>query len=108
MNPPARFRRIELLPSAEEGLEGALRDRFNILTKEAPEGLLSKLSDPILKGTQAGIKEAFPGAQPFRVTQAGEAVGQAPTISAATKKVAGFLDKTGIGRPLEALGQFSR
>ena len=100
------FRRVALLPTVDEGLEGALRDRFNILTKEGPSNVIGRAFDAAVQGTKAAYKEAVPTKAPFRVGQQGQQVGQNPFISATTKKTADILDSTGVGRYAETLGRF--
>jgi uncharacterized protein YcfJ len=106
------FRRLSMLPTPDQGLAGATMDKFNILMKPSPEGLASRLKDAIAQGSRASAKEVNPSAQPFRVGPGGEKIGQAPTISNATQKVANFLDNAGavgrLGTPLETLGRFGK
>jgi hypothetical protein len=105
------FRRLSMLPTPDQGLAGATMDKFNILMKPGPEGLVSRVGDAIAQGGKASAKEVNPSAQPFRVGPGGEKIGQAPTISGATQKVANFLDKAGplgrIGSPVESMGRFA-
>jgi hypothetical protein len=105
------FRRLSMLPTPDQGLAGATMDKFNILMKPGPEGLVSRVGDAIAQGGRASVKEVNPSAQPFRVGPGGEKIGQAPTISGATQKVANFLDKAGpfgrIGSPVESMGRFA-
>jgi len=106
------FRRLSMLPTPDQGLAGATMDKFNILMKPSPEGLASRVKDAIAQGSRASAKEVNPSAQPFRVGPGGEKIGQAPTISNATQKVANFLDNAGavgrLGTPLETLGRFGK
>ena len=106
------FRRLSMLPTPDQGLAGATMDKFNILMKPSPEGLASRVGDAIAQGGRASAKEVNPSAQPFRVGPGGEKIGQAPTISNATQKVANFLDNAGavgrLGTPLETLGRFGK
>jgi len=106
------FRRLSMLPTPDQGLAGATMDKFNILMKPSPEGLASRVKDAIAQGGRASAKEVNPSAQPFRVGPGGEKIGQAPTISNATQKVANFLDNAGavgrLGTPLETLGRFGK
>jgi hypothetical protein len=106
------FRRLSMLPTPDQGLAGATMDKFNILMKPSPEGLVSRVKDAIAQGGRASAKEVNPSAQPFRVGPGGEKIGQAPTISNATQKVANFLDNAGVvgrlGTPLETLGRFGK
>jgi len=106
------FRRLSMLPTPDQGLAGATMDKYNILMKPSPEGLASRVKDAIAQGGRASAKEVNPSAQPFRVGPGGEKIGQAPTISNATQKVANFLDNAGavgrLGTPLETLGRFGK
>jgi len=106
------FRRLSMLPTPDQGLAGATMDKFNILMKPSPEGLVSRAKDAIAQGGRASAKEVNPSAQPVRVGPGGEKIGQAPTISNATQKVANFLDNAGVvgrlGTPLETLGRFGK
>ena len=106
------FRRVAALPTPEQGLAGATRDRFNLMTQAGPEGLLGRAADAIAQGSKAAFKEVAPAKLPFRVDRAGNAIGEAPFISPTAKKMANFLDKSGrfgrLGTPIEALGRFGK
>ena len=89
------FRRLALLPDADEGLQGALRDRNNLFTREAPKNMFARGLDAVGTGARTATKEVFPNDIPFRTTQQGQAIGKAKPVSKATKGVADFMDKTG-------------
>ena len=106
------FRRLAMLPTPDEGLIGANTDKFNILMRAAPEGFFARKVDAVVQGFKASKIDASPSPQAFRRGPQGEAIGQAPTISGATRSVANFLDKPGavgrLGTPIEVLGRFSK
>ena len=102
------FRRLALLPDADEGLQGALRDRNNLFTREAPKNMFARGLDAVGTGARTATKEVFPNDIPFRTTQQGQAIGKAKPVSKATKGVADFMDKTGFGRYAETAGRFGK
>jgi hypothetical protein len=102
------FRRVALLPDADEGLQGALRDRNNLFTREAPRNMFARGLDAVGTGARTATKEVFPNDIPFRTTQQGQAIGKAKPVSKATKGVADFMDKTGFGRYAETASRFGK
>ena len=97
-----------MLPNPEEGLQGALRDRNNLFTREAPSNLFVRGLDAMKTGAQASFKEVAPPKIPFRTTQQGQAIGKATPVSKTTKGIADFMDRTGLGRYAETLGRFGK
>ncbi len=106
------FRRLAMLPTPDQGLAGATTDKFNILMRPGPEGKIARAGDALVQGSKITAREVSPPPQAFRRGPQGEAIGQAPTISGATQRVAEFLDKPGmvgrLGTPIETLGRFGK
>ena len=102
------FNRLSQLPSPDEGLVGATRERFNTLTAATGDRLRDKLLrpfEPIATGVKLAGRAEVPRPGQFRPGLSG----QAPVLSDTSRKIARFLDAgvPGIGRTLETVGQFA-
>jgi hypothetical protein len=102
------FNRLSQLPSPDEGLVGATRERFNTLTAATGDRLRDKLLspvEPIATGAKLAGRAEVPRPGQFRPGLSG----QAPVLSNTSRKIARFLDAgvPGLGRTLETVGQFA-
>ena len=96
------------MPSPDEGLVGATRERFNTLTAATGDRLRDKLLrpvEPIATGAKLAGRAEVPRPGQFRPGLSG----QAPILSNTSRKIARFLDAgvPGLGRTLETVGQFA-
>jgi len=103
------FNRLSQLPSSDEGLIGATRERFNTLTASTGDRLRDKLARPIepfVTGAKLAGRAETPRPGQFRPGLSGKA----PQLSNVSRGAARFLDAKvpELGRTIETLGRFGK